>query len=194
MRNRKQNQRELELQVDPDELISKQSVRTTFKLTEKTINLLKVAAKHLGIKQKTLLDQLLEDKKALGLLADNAITYSRNENKCRSKTLVLSRKALDQIENVSSSLEKPRDFLVELSVARLASYVTSLAETHEKRGLLMEELDQHNTQLIDLLNKSRTILKKDDAFWVRLKNLTERTQKQVEEIRKTVKDKSEFEY
>lgn len=194
MSNRKQNQKELELQVNPDELIAKQSVRTTFKLTEKTINLLKVAAKHLGIKQKTLLDQLLEDKKALDLLADDAKTYSRNENRCRSKTLVLSRKALDQIETVSSYREIPRDFLVELSVARLASYVTSLAKTHEKRELLMEELDQHNIQLHDLFNKAGKILKKDDAFWVRLKNLTDRTKKQVEEIRKTVKDKSEFEY
>jgi len=194
MRNRKQNQRELELQIDPDELIAKQSVRTTFKLTEKTINLLKVAAKHLGIKQKTLLDQLLEDKKALDLLADEAITYTRNENKCRPKTLVLSQKALDQIEGISSYREIPRDVLIELSVARLASYVNSLAKTHEKRELLMLELEQHNTQISDLFEKAGKMLKKDDVFWVRLKKLTERTHKQVEEIRKTVKDKREFAY
>jgi hypothetical protein len=194
MRNGKLKQKEQELQVDPHELIAKQSVRTTFKLSEKTINLLKVAAGHLGIKQKTLLVQLLEDKKALDLLADDAITYARDENKCRPKTLVLSQKALDQIETVSSYWEIPRDYLIELSVARLTSYVNSLALTHEKRGLLMEELDRHNTHVSDLFKKAGTMLEEDDVFWVRLKNLTERTQKQVEEIRKTVKDKSEFAY
>ncbi|NNK92981.1 MAG: hypothetical protein HKP41_01380 [Desulfobacterales bacterium] len=194
MRNRKKNQKKLQLQVDPNELIAKQSARTTFKLSEKTSNLLKVAAKHLGIKQKTLLDQLLEDKKALNILADDAITYARNDHKCRPKTMVLSQKALDQIETVSSYREIPRDYLVELSVARLASYFNSSAKTHEKRGLLMEELDRHNSQLIDLFNRNERMLHKDDAFWVRFKTLTEITHKQVEKIRKTFKDKSEFEY
>ena len=48
------------LQIDADELKGRQSVRTTFKLPEKTINLLKISAKHLGIQQKTLLDQLID--------------------------------------------------------------------------------------------------------------------------------------
>lgn len=194
MTNKKQKQKELELQLDPDELKAKQSVRTTFRLTEKTINLLKVAAKHLGIKQKTLLDQLLEDEKALNLLADDAITHARDENKCRPKTLVLSQKALDLMEEISYKYDIPRDFLIELSVARLVSYIDSLAQTHTQRRALMEELDQHKAGLSDLLEKAGKTLQQDDVFWVRLKNLAERTHKQVEEIRKTVKNKSEFAY
>lgn len=194
MRNGTRKQKELELQIDPDELKAKQSVRTTFKVTDKTINLLKVAAKHLSIKQKTLLDQLLEDEKALNLLADDAITYARNEKKCRPKTFVLSQKSLDKIEEVSSSHEIPRDFLIELSVARLAAYIDSLAATHEKRNVLLEELDQYKTQVADLAKKAEKLLQKDDLFKVKLKKLLERTQRQVEEIRKTVKDKGEFAY
>ena len=194
MINRKNNQKKRELQVDPNELIAKQSIRTTFKLSEKTSNLLKVSAKHLGIKQKTLLDELLEDKKALDLLADDAITYARDENKCRPKTMVLSQKALDQLETVSSYREIPRDYLIELSVARLASYVHSSAKTHENRGLLMEQLDRHNSQLIDLYSKAETMLQEDDAFLLSFKTLAEITLKQLEKIRKTVKDNSEFEY
>ena len=38
------------------------------------------------------------------------------------------------------------------------------------------------------------MLEKDDAFKVKLKKLLERTQRQVEEIRKTVKDQGEFAY
>lgn len=194
MRNRKQKQKELELQLDPEELRAKQSVRTTFRLTEKTINLLKVAAKHLGIKQKTLLDQLLEDEKALNLLADDAITHARNENKCRPKTLVLSQKALDLIEKISYSYDIPRNFLIELSVARLASYVDSLAQTHAKRRAFWEELDQYTTQLVDMDRKAGKMLQDDDVFRVKLSNLSEKTVKHVEEIKKTVKSESEFAY
>lgn len=194
MGNVKLKKKEQQLQVDPYELIAKQSVRTTFKLSEKTINLLKVAAKHLGIKQKTLLVQLLEDEKALKLLADDAITHARDDNKCRPKTLVLSQKALDLMEEISYSYDIPRDFLIELSVARLTSYIDSLAETHAQRRALMEELDRHTTQVADLLNKAGTMLQDDDVFKLKLKILSESVKKQVEEIRKTVKDKGEFAY
>jgi hypothetical protein len=194
MANRKQKQKDLELHLDPDELRAKQSVRTTFRLTEKTINLLKVAARQLGIKQKTVLDQLLENEKALNLLADDAITYSRNENKCRPKTLVLSQKALDLMEEISYRYDIPRDFLIELSVARLAPYINSLAETHAKRRTLMEELDQYSMHISDLLSKAGTVLQEDDVFKVKLGYLFDRTQRHVEEIRKTVKGKSEFAY
>jgi hypothetical protein len=183
-----------ELQLDTEELKAKQSVRTTFKLPEKTINLLKVSAKHLGIKQKTLLDQLLEDDKALELLADDAVTHSRNDSDCRPKTFVLSKKALDQIEDVSCSYEVPRDFLVELSVSRLASYVDSLAETHDKRRTLMKELDRCRDQLEELSSKAHTTLKEDDVFLAKVENLTKRTRKHIGEISRTVKDKNEFIY
>jgi len=194
MRNTKQKQKELELQLDPEELRAKQSVRTTFRLTEKTINLLKVAAKHLAIKQKTLLDQLIEDEKTLNLLADDAITHARNENKCRPKTLVLTQKALDLIEKISYIYDIPRDFLIELSVARLASYINSLAQTHAKRRALLGELDQYKTQLADMAEKAGKILQDDDVFQVKLGNLVEKTVRQAEEIKKTVKNESEFVY
>jgi hypothetical protein len=194
MTSTKQKPKELELQLDPDELKAKQSVRTTFRLTEKTINLLKVAAKHLGIKQKTLLDQLLEDEKALNVLADDAITHARNEDKCRPKTLVLSQKALNLIEEISYNHDIPRDFLIELSAARLIPYIKSLAQTHAHRKDLMAELDRHHAGIANVLGKAGKMLPQDDVFLLRLKNLSERTDKQVAEIRKTIKDKSEFVY
>ena len=186
--------RDRELQLDAVELRSKQSVRTTFKLQEKTINLLKVSARHLGIKQKTLLDQLLEDEKALGLLAEDAATYSRDENDCRSKTFVLSKKALDKLEDVSSSYGVPRNFIAELSVSRLASYIDSLAETHQKRRSLLKKIDRCEGQFDHLLEQAGAILQEEDAFLIKVKSLTVRMKRQVDEIRKTVKDKSEFIY
>ena len=194
MKNSKQKTKAQELQLDTGELKAKQSVRTTFKLPEKTINLLKVSAKHLNIKQKTLLDQLLEDEKALKLLAEDAVSHYRNEDLCRPKTFVLSQKALDQIEEVSCRCEVPRDFLVELSVSRLASYIDSLAETHQKRRTLFKDVDLCREQLDELLAKASAELKTDDVFLLKVENLTKRTQKLVNEIKKTVKAQSEFIY
>lgn len=194
MKNSERQRKARELQLDTEELRAKQSVRTTFKLPEKTINLLKVSARHLGIKQKTLLDQLLEDEKALKLLADYAVTHSRDENDCRPKTFVLSKKALDQIEDVSNRHETPRDFLVELSVSRLASYVDSLAETHDQRRTLMKDLNRYGDQLEALSTKANALLKEDDVFLLKLENLTKRTRKFIGEISRTVKDENEFIY
>ena len=194
MKSRKQKKREEELKLDTDELRAKQSVRTTFKLPEKTINLLKISAKHLSIKQKTLLDQLLEDEKALNLLAGDAATHSRDEDECRPKTFVLSQKALDQIEEVSTRYDVPRDFLVELSVSRLASYVDSLAETHDKRRLLFNDLDVYRAQIDKLFAKAKSELKEDDVFLVKVENLTKRTRKLIDELSKTVKNQKEFIY
>lgn len=194
MGNKKRKQTEVELQLDPEELKAKQSVRTTFRLAEKTINLLKVAAKHLGIKQKTLLDQLLEDEKALAILAEDATAQSRAEHRCRPKTLVLSKKALDQIETAASRHEIPRDVLIELSVDRLASYIDALAQTHAKRRALMAELEHCQEQITEVLDRAGMMLPEDDAFRDKLKTLSEKTRKQVEEMRKTVKYKGEFAY
>ena len=194
MGNGKLKRGESELRLAPEELKAKQSVRTTFRLTEKTINLLKVAAKHLGIKQKTLLDQLLEDEKALAILAEGATALSRAEHEFRPKTLVLSKKSLDQIEMAASRHEISRDVLIEMSVDRLASYIDSLAQTHAKRRVLMAELDQYQEQITEVLDRASTMLPKDDAFRGKLKTLSERTRRQVEEMRKTVKYKGEFAY
>ena len=46
-------------------LKKKQSVRATFRLPDEIINLLSVVASQLGLKQKSLLDQLVEDKELL---------------------------------------------------------------------------------------------------------------------------------
>ena len=58
----------------------------------------------------------------------------------------------------------------------------------------MEELERHKSRLAELVEKAGKMLEQDDVFLVRVKNLSEKTYKQVEEIRKTVRDKSEFAY
>ena len=137
---------------------------------------------------------MLEDEKALAILAQDAATQSRAEHGSRPKTLVLSKKALDQIERAASRYAVPRDVLIELSVDRLASYIDSLAQTHAKRRVLMAELEQCQEQLTEVLDRAGTMLPKDDAFRGKLKTLSEKTRRQVEEMKKTVKYKGAFAY
>jgi hypothetical protein len=184
----------LSLEIDADELTGRQSVRTTFKLPEKTINLLKISAKHLGIQQKTLLDQLIEDETILNILAKEAQTHCRNDDDCRAKTFVLSKKALDLINVMLDRYDIARDVLVDLSITRLASYIESLSEKHDQRRLLLKEIDKYQQLLEELSRKAKATFKQEDAFRMKLERLTQTTKKNVEEIRKIVKDKNDFIY
>jgi hypothetical protein len=191
---KKKIEQDISLQIDADELKGRQSVRTTFKLPEKTINLLKISAKNLGIQQKTLLDQLIEDETILNILAKEAQTHCRNDDDCRPKTFVLSRKALDLIDVMLDRYDIVRDILVDLSITRLASYIESLSEKHDQRRSLMKEIDKYQQLLEELSSKAKATFKQDDPFRMKLEILTQTTQKSVGEIRKIVKDKRDFIY
>lgn len=191
---KKKTEQDISLEIDADELKGRQSVRTTFKLPEKTINLLKISAKHLGIKQKTLLDQLIEDETILNVLAKEAQNHCRNDDDCRPKTFVLSRKALDLIDVMLDRYDIARDILVDLSITRLASYIESLSEKHDQRRSLLKEIDKYQQLLEDLSSKANATFDQEDPFRVKLESLTQTTQKSAGEIRKIVKDKSDFIY
>lgn len=111
---------------------------------------------------------MLKDENVLELLADDALSHYRHENDCRPKTFVLSKRALGQIEEVSSRYNIARDLLVELSISRLVSYMDSLSETHEKRRKLLQEIDGYKSQLEELLEKANSMLKKEDPFLLKL--------------------------
>ena len=191
---KKNIEQDISLEIDADELRKRQSVRTTFKLPERTINLLKISAKHLGIKQKTLLDQLIENETVLNVLAKEAQTHCRDDSDCRPKTFVLSRKALDLIDVMLDRYEIARDILVDLSISRLASYIESLSEKHDQRRLVLKEIDNYQQLLEELSSKAKATFDQEDPFRVKLETLTQTTQKSVGEIRKIIKDKSDFIY
>lgn len=186
--------KDISLHVDADELKKRQSIRTTFKLPEKTINLLKISAKHLGIKQKTLLDQLIEDETILNILAEEAQTHRRNNEECRPKTFVLSRKALDLIEVMLNRYDIARDILVELSISRLAPYIESLSEKHDQRRSMLKEIENYQSLVEELSGKANATFKQEDPFRMKLEILSQTTQKSVVEIKEMIKAKRDFIY
>src|SRR4030043_696559 len=84
------------------DLRGRQSVRATFRLSEACIDAISILSAHLGIKQKSVFDFLMEDTKLLNEIAKE-LEDSRFIRRHRvQKTFVISRKSLSSLEKISS--------------------------------------------------------------------------------------------
>ncbi|MBF0203380.1 MAG: hypothetical protein HQK67_03500 [Desulfamplus sp.] len=146
------------------DLRGRQSVRATFKLSEKAINSLSLVSIHLGIKQKSLFDHLIDDAKSLNNIAENIRLRQFNSITRVQKTFVLSRKTLDILELIAKDHDTPRDALVEYSIRKLESVILAEKERHEQRKVLFKELTLHWEAGKALLEKSRQNLGESDPF------------------------------
>ncbi len=149
------------------DLRGRQSVRATFKLTEKSIDAISIVATHLGIKQKSLFDHLIDDIRSLNVIAreiqsDRFSTLNRIQ-----KTFVLSRKTLSCLEEASKNYDAPRDALVEYSIQRLLPVIAEEREKHRKRKEILGEIDEYLKQGEKILKKSRELLGEDDPVYDR---------------------------
>jgi hypothetical protein len=169
----KKNQRKKTLdnislpQPSYSDLRGRQSVRATFKLTEKAIDAISVLSVHLGIKQKSLFDHLVDDTEALRIIAQE-IPGDRPAVPHRiQKTYVVSRKTLTCLDETSRRFKTPRDALVEYSLRRLLPVIANARERHRKRVELLEELTVYLKQGERILRKSRDYLGGDDPVFAR---------------------------
>ncbi len=149
------------------DLRGRQSVRATFKLTERSIDAISIVATHLGIKQKSLFDHLIDDIRSLNVIAreiqsDRFSTLNRIQ-----KTFVLSRKTLSCLEEASKNYDAPRDALVEYSIQRLLPVIAEEREKHRKRKEILGEIDEYLKQGEKILKKSRELLGEDDPVYDR---------------------------
>ena len=121
-------------QPSSSDLRGRQSVRATFKLTEKAIYALSIVAAHLGIKQKSLFDHLIDDNESLGLIANEIKSDQFHQLNRVQKTYVLSRKTLTCLDEASKNFDAPRDALVEYSIHRLLPVIKEEKEKHTPPG------------------------------------------------------------
>ena len=153
------------------DLRGKQSVRATFKLTEKSIHAINIVSVHLGIKQKSLFDHLIEDKQCLKLIAGEI----KHEVFCEltriQKTYVLSRRTLSSLDQTAKSLNARRDALVEYSIQRLIPIIAEEKEKHRKRKLILNEMTKHLEHGEKILQKSEKLLGKDDPVYCKFESV-----------------------
>jgi len=152
------------------DLRGRQSVRATFKLTGKAISAISVVAAHLGIKQKSLFDHLIDDSHSLNLIARNIDTGRFNKLNRIQKTYVISRRALCCLEEVSRDLSTPRDALVEYSIQRLLPVIAEEREKHQRRKEFLSEITDYLKQGEKILKGSKKLLGEDDPVFDKFKS------------------------
>ena len=158
-------------QPSSSDLRGRQSVRATFKLTEKAIYALNIVAAHLGIKQKSLFDHLIDDNNSLGLIASEIQSDHFNTLNRIQKTYVLNRKTLTCLEEASKNFDAPRDALVEYSIQRLLPVIEEEKEKHQKRKEVLGDIDGYLKQGEKILHKSRRLLGEDDPVYDKFKTV-----------------------
>jgi hypothetical protein len=150
------------LALSADTLKGRQSVRATFKLPSQVIELLSLAANQLGLKQKSLFDQLVEDREILEQVASAAESYRPVQERRQQKTYVVSRNSLGALDYVAKIHRLPRDLLVELSIQRLLPVISSEQEKQKNRKQVLGEMEGYLRQGLELLTKTQQVLGAED--------------------------------
>lgn len=177
------------LELSAQQLRGKQSVRATFRLSDQMIDLLKVAANHLEVKQKSLIDELVQNRETLDRVASESMGHRRQAERRRQKTFVLSRNSLTLLDDISNKYDLSRDQLIELCIGRLIPFVDAEQEKHEQRRQLIQDVDHYLEEGKKLLNKADSKLGTEDRFRLELEKIVQRTQRHLSDMRKFVKDK-----
>ena len=154
-------------QPSPSELRGRQSVRATFRLSERAVEALSIVSFHLGIKQKSLFDHLLEDLEALNLIAERFKSAEFTQPNRMQKTYVLSKRTLTSLDRVAKSFDTPRDALVEYSIQRLLPVIAKEREKHRLRKEVFAEMTQFLRAGEKILKNARVRLGEEDPVYDR---------------------------
>ncbi|MEJ2476465.1 MAG: hypothetical protein P8Y40_02995 [Desulfobacterales bacterium] len=147
------------------DLRGRQSVRATFKLTARAIETMSAVSIHLGIKQKSLFDHLVDDIKALEVIAREVQTTKFDEPSRVQKTFVLSRRTLNSLELASVNFQTPRDALVEYSIQRLMPVITKEKEKHQRRKALLSRINGFLESGEQIMQEAREWLGEEDPVF-----------------------------
>jgi hypothetical protein len=147
------------------DLRGQQSVRATFRLSEACINAISILSAHMGIKQKSVIDHLMEDAQVLKDMAKEIQKNDLDQHDRIQKTFVISRRSLTYLDMISSEHNAPRDALLEHSVRRLFPIVQKEQVKHEKRKELYDEICNHFALGERLLYKANEMVGDNDPVF-----------------------------
>lgn len=179
--------------LSADTLRGKQSVRVTFRLPAQIIALLSLTANRLGLQQKSLFDQLIEDQDILDKVAEEGQNYISDHEERIQKTYVISRDSLAALKNIAKEYNIPRDLLVELSINRLRPVIDAERKKQRKRESLQAELDDllHHGRLT--LTKAEKQLAEEDPVLQKIEDLMAGLEKGYNEIFELIKKGKQIE-
>jgi len=171
-----------------EELQGKQSVRATFRLPDHIIKLLNVVAFQLGLKQKSLFDQLIEDEEIVKEIARRTRERDSKTDRIhrRQKTYVLNRRSLEIIKRLSKELNISRDFLVEISIQRLLPILNAEKAKHTNRLIIYNDLEHYLDQGNELLKKADHLLGAGDATCEMIKLSIDMSVRNLDNLRRMI--------
>ncbi len=149
------------------ELMGRQSVRATFRLSDACINAISILATHLGIKQKSVFDHLMENAQSLNEVAKRIEDVPFSLSPRTQKTFVISRRSLVHLEKISNDYNLSRDALIEYAVHQLLPVIAKEREKHEYRKKLLNQIGHHFKEGRALLEQAEAILGGDDPLTMR---------------------------
>jgi hypothetical protein len=164
------------------DLKGRQSVRTTFKLPTRCIDALSLLAGQLGIKQKSIFDHLVDDTQTLQALAREIERQEISRENRVAKTYVISRKTLENLEQVSRRFQAPRDALVEFSIERIMPLLQKEKQKHENRKTLAPKLNAFLKNGRELLEQADTVLDRDDPVFEKIIQMVGAVQSGCDEV------------
>ena len=168
------------------DLRGRQSVRTTFKLSPRSIDALSLLAAQLGIKQKSIFDHLVDDTTALKALAREIEKKGEIGHNRVAKTYVISRRTLENLEQVCKRYQTPRDALVEFSIERILPLIQEEKKKHENRKKLSNKLDRFLAESRELLKEADRLLDRDDPVFEQIYQAARTVQTGHDEIRSII--------
>ena len=134
----------------------------SFRLSEACINAISILSAHLGIKQKSVIDHLMEDAQKLKDMAIEIQSDDFDRHERIQKTFVISRRSLTYLDMISSEHNAPRDALLEYSVRRLFPIVQKEQVKHESRKELFNEISNHFSMGEKLLSRANEMVGEND--------------------------------
>jgi len=165
-----------------DDLKKKQSVRATFKLPQQTISLLSMVARQLGVKQKSLFDQLIDNPAVLTQVIQDSREFAEDQKDRQQKTFVISRDSLTSINTIAKQENISRDLLVEISISRLLPIIDKELERHKKRKKILADMKKHQLQGKRILSRADKLLGSDDQLSEMLRKQVKLVQRDISEI------------
>jgi hypothetical protein len=169
------------------DLMGKQSVRATFRISSHAIEAMAVVAEHFGIKQKSLFDHLVEDVETLNAIAGRLTADAMKEVPRVQKTFVISRRTLDALEMVSRQFGAPRDALVEFSIQRLGELIEGERKRHAVRKALLKRVEDRKERFHQTFSEAAQALGESDPFVERLAYTCRHLEASVDELKALVK-------
>jgi len=168
------------------DLLGKKSVRATFRLQPKAVELMRILAAQLGIKQKSLFDYLMEDQDALQSIAKSRLPDASVEEQRIQKTFVVSQRSLTVLDTIAKHFAASRNDLIERSIQRLLPILEKERIRQQQRTEALARIANHFEQGKALVNDVKAVVGKDDALYQSLVRVMEAYGKAVADMQKRV--------